>query len=264
MALLCWWYCLKYSCFSFDGFLSAITLRFAVYGRAWREGPLLADARTLCKKLFSGVDKPVAKDAISTQEVATICASLALPLSHASTTFQALLLVSFWGMLRENESAALCRLDVRIFRDRAIVTVVFSKTMCVPHDIILFRRVDGICPVRALEALLALHPKFPPSAPLFTLVSGKGLSGPAADIQFKKVAASVLGRDPHTLSLHSLRRSGATALLNAGVPPVVISHMGRWLSDTAFKKYALVQAEAIKLAYATVAATVATVLSPKR
>lgn len=260
MALLCWWYCLKYSCLSFDGFLSAITLRFAAYGRAWREGPLLADARTLCKKLFSGVDQSVAKDAISTQEVATICASLSAFSSHSSITFRALLLVSFWGMLRENESAALCRQDVRIFQDRAIVTVVFSKTMCVPHEIVLFRRVDGTCPVQSLEALLALHSKFPPSAPLFTLASGKGLSGPAADAQFKQVAASVLGRDPRALSLHSLRRSGATSLLNAGVAPIVISHMGRWLSDTAFKKYALVQAEAIKLAYAAVAATV----SPKR
>jgi len=57
-----------------------------------------------------------------------------------------------------------------------------------------------------------------------------------------KGAAADFGLQPKWVATHSIRISGATALLMAGVPPETVQIMGRWISN-AFIGYTRYQAE---------------------
>ena len=57
-----------------------------------------------------------------------------------------------------------------------------------------------------------------------------------------KGVATEFGMDKDLVGTHSIRISGATALLLAGVPPEVVQIIGRWASN-AFIGYTRYQAE---------------------
>ena len=87
----------------------------------------------------------------------------------------------------------------------------------------------------------------PASAPLFSVPKGKEgvewtvLTREAVTLIMKGAAAD-FGLQPKWVATHSIRISGATALLMAGVPPERVQIMGRWVSN-AFIGYTRYQAE---------------------
>ena len=52
------------------------------------------------------------------------------------------IIFSFFGMIRRAEVIALRYGDVKVFNDRIVITVLFSKTNPKPQEITLFARTD--------------------------------------------------------------------------------------------------------------------------
>jgi hypothetical protein len=109
-----------------------------------------------------------------------------------------------------------------------------------------------LCPVKCMVEWFALTEgsAIPSSAPLFSVP--KGREGLEWDVLTRDVvtllvkgAAADCGLDTALVGTHSLRISGATALLLAGVAPEVVQIIGRWASN-AFIGYTRYQAELMK------------------
>ena len=154
-------------------------------------------------------------------------------------------------MLRRAEVIALRYGDVKVFNDRIVITVLFSKTNPKPHEITLFARTDILCPVKAwLVYRKLLNPnnsRIKPAAQAFMVAETRVLSYGFLNISFKSLVEKVLHLNPKCYSIHSLRRSGATALHSVGIPDSVIKSMGRWKS-LAFLKYLVISIDTIKSA----------------
>ena len=108
---------------------------------------------------------------------------------------------------------------------------------------------EGLCPVKCMVEWFASTEgsAIPAQAPLFSVPIGPTgsewsvvtrdmvtllMKGVAVEFQLK----------PQWVATHSIRISGATALLLAGVPPATVQIMGRWASN-AFIAYTRYQAE---------------------
>ena len=108
---------------------------------------------------------------------------------------------------------------------------------------------DTLCPVRCMVEWFALTEgsHIPHSAPLFSVPKGRDgrewnvLTRDTITLLMKGVATD-FDMKPEHVATHSIRISGATALLLAGVPPAVVQIVGRWASD-AFMGYTRYQAE---------------------
>ncbi len=106
-----------------------------------------------------------------------------------------------------------------------------------------------LCPVKCMVEWFALTggSHIPASAPLFSLPKGQGgvewsvLTREAVTLLMKGAAVD-FDQQPKWVATHSIRISGATALLMAGVPPETVQIMGRWVSN-AFIGYTRYQAE---------------------
>ena len=106
-----------------------------------------------------------------------------------------------------------------------------------------------LCPVKCMVEWFALTEgsAIPSSAPLFSIPKGRRglewsvLTREAVTLLVKGVATE-FGMDKDLVGTHSIRISGATALLLAGVPPEVVQIIGRWASN-AFIGYTRYQAE---------------------
>lgn len=120
----------------------------------------------------------------------------------------------------------------------AVITIRASKTIQYKerlHSAVLplFPN-HPLCPVAALKNFLTVAGLPPQDAPLFSM-SNKTLINAQA---FRKRLASLLasiGLSTGVYSTHSLRRGGATWLLNAGVPLHLIKVLGVWKSDAVLK-----------------------------
>jgi hypothetical protein len=106
-----------------------------------------------------------------------------------------------------------------------------------------------LCPVRCMVEWFALTEgsAIPSTAPLFSIPQGRdGLEWRVLTREtvtlLMKGAAVDCGLKPKHVATHSIRISGATALLIAGVPAEVVKIMGRWISN-AFIGYTRYQAE---------------------
>ena len=106
-----------------------------------------------------------------------------------------------------------------------------------------------LCPIKCMVEWFALTEgsHIPASAPLFSVPKGKEgvewtvLTREAVTLLMKGAAAD-FDLQPKWVATHSIRISGATALLMAGVPPETVQIMGRWVSN-AFIGYTRYQAE---------------------
>jgi len=173
----------------------------------------------------------------------------------------AAIIFSFFGMLRRAEVIALRHGDIKVFSDRIIITVQFSKTNPKPHEITLFARQDRLCPVKAWLAYcsisaISMNPSnkiIKATAQAFVVTGGKSLSYSFLNFTFKTLVDKVLQLNPKRFSIHSLRRSGATALHAVGIPDSVIKAMGRWKS-LAFLKYLVISIDTIKSALSEIKA----------
>ena len=104
----------------------------------------------------------------------------------------------------------------------------------------------GLCPVKCMVEWFASTEgsAIPSRAPLFSVPTGPaGLewSVVTRELIMKGVAVE-FNLKPQWVATHSIRISGATALLLAGVPPATVQIMGRWASN-AFIGYTRYQAE---------------------
>ena len=106
-----------------------------------------------------------------------------------------------------------------------------------------------LCPVRCMVEWFALTEGsfIPATAPLFSIPHGRDgsewrvLTRETVTLLMKGAAVDC-GLKPKQVATHSIRISGATALLIAGVPAEVVKIMGRWISN-AFIGYTRYQAE---------------------
>ena len=126
-----------------------------------------------------------------------------------------------------------------------------------------------MCPVKCMVEWFSLTEgsAIPSGAPLFSVP--KGREGLEWDVLTRDVvtllmkgAAADCGMDTGLVGTHSIRISGATALLLAGVPPEVVQIIGRWASN-AFIGYTRYQAELMKGVATRMVAT-HYVVQPKR
>jgi integrase len=95
-----------------------------------------------------------------------------------------------------------------------------------------------LCPTRALDRMFALRTDATQEEPLFADASAKPITKADFEKNFKKLLIEA-GFKTDRLSPHSLRRGGATFLLECGVPPVCIKLQGDWASD-AWMIYAVI------------------------
>lgn len=160
---------------------------------------------------------------------------------------RALVAVAWSALLRRSEVAALTLGDV-VFEDdgsaairvRSSKTDVFGEGAIVPID------------ERALSALLDYlaamdcaaedvgHDSRRPGVPLFRAISKsgrmleRGIASSSVQYIYRRLAEKAgLPSDLVTeITGHSMRRGAASAILDAGVDPVDIRHLGRWASES--------------------------------
>lgn len=125
------------------------------------------------------------------------------------------------------------RSDLSIFHDKALIYVRSSKitpTSAI-RPLLILPTHSSLCPVMALRRVLSLIPA-DPAAPIFLDPRTRGALRPEMVLDRFKTALAVTGfRNWSSVMLHSLRRSGVHACVNAGVTvPNVQSH-GGWRSD---------------------------------
>ena len=147
----------------------------------------------------------------------------------------AFLAVGWFGLLRGSELTALTWADVRFCPEGVMLHLATSKTDQTGRGAwILLGSLPAehlrVCPVVRLRALLDTAT---PPGPLF---AHSRTGQPLATDTLRSTLKSLLRRadtpHPSLFSLHSLRRGGATAAAQGGLPVRQIQEHGRWVSDT--------------------------------
>jgi site-specific recombinase XerD len=106
----------------------------------------------------------------------------------------------------------------------------FSKTSSKTVSIYTSFREDIFCPDAALRHYATMLRRRQPTDAVFVTPSGRPLTQTAWGRRFHYWITRI-GLPIDAYSPHSLRRGGATAMFEAGVPVATISKHGRWLSD---------------------------------
>jgi integrase len=147
----------------------------------------------------------------------------------AHAEFWCALLFGFQGLFRASEMVAgrMLHKDIRSTAYGLVITVPFSKANPSPVDVTLITRNDLLCPTAAYKRLSSFKGNAP-NSPLFSFTYA------AFNEAVSAVSAAAGG--PGDATSHSLRRGGATALYNAGVPEELIRNHGRW-SSAEWRKY---------------------------
>lgn len=142
--------------------------------------------------------------------------------------------------MREYTDGSLRTRDVRVFDWGVAITLPFSKTSITPVTINLARRDDAICPRAACVKYTSMlnHDSALGDTPFLLLEPGTCRALPRDNFinALKMMVSLTLRLDPRGFSGHSLRRGGATALLEAGVSESLIAAHGRWRS-LAYRRY---------------------------
>ena len=165
----------------------------------------------------------------------------------AEAMFFAIVTTCFFGLLRignalssssVTEKSVIKAKDLTFTKKGAVLTIRSSKTIQFSeriHSVVLpLLPLHPLCPVSALRNFINNAGLPPPNTPLFSIANQ-----PAYTAQlFRKKLTSILSEvvdSPKDFSTHSLRRGGATWLLNAGAPIHLIKLLGDWKSDAVFK-----------------------------
>jgi hypothetical protein len=115
-----------------------------------------------------------------------------------------------------------------------------------PPPIICLYRIGGpLCPVEAMNAMLTLRARREGrpatlSEYLF-VIDGIPLSYETLSVELHRLSTAI-GLSGMLFSGHSFRIGAATSAIGAGIPEVILQHLGRWKSD-AFKRYVLLAEE---------------------
>ena len=166
--------------------------------------------------------------------------NLALP---EDALFFAVLTACFFGLLRIGNALAssshpspsvVLAGDLSFLPKGASLTIRSSKTIQFRerlHSVVLpYLPNHPLCPVTALKNFFSVAGTPPPSSPLFSCPSSPAPSAQDFRMRLSRLLAAV-GQTPEDFSTHSLRRGGATWLLNAGAPLHLIKILGDWRSD---------------------------------
>lgn len=161
-----------------------------------------------------------------------------------------LIMMCFYGLLRISSatvpsksswdvSKTLTRGDISFSGEGTTLTLRHTKTIQFHERTFLPRIPDSpFCPTTALLSFMCQAGNLPPSAPALSYQRLDGrwivLTPPDARVRLKKLFAAI-GLPTTEYNSHSLRRSGATHLLAAGMPLEMIKIMGDWKSDCVFK-----------------------------
>ena len=166
----------------------------------------------------------------------------------------AAILVSFYCMLRSSNAVPKAKksfssekqlvvADFRLDQHVAVVSLKWSKTIQFAQREVLLPMLanpdPALDPIRALRAVWSPFGTPDPNQQAFAVFRARKtptvLTYAKLSHQFRKWVSSA-GSDPHSFSLHSLRRGAATMAFAAKVPGEVIQSHGDWASD-AYLKY---------------------------
>ena len=193
---------------------------------------------------------PNQRQVISPAMLRTLC-SLTLCLGALGSVLKCAILFAYFGFLRQSNlappSAKLfdhtrhtCRSDILFHPPGIIIIMKWSKTLqsAASCHLVPIPGIPGhtLCPVQAFQDMVAIIPSAGPNTPLLMLPGRTGALGLDKLSRAFKVLLSTAGCDTTKYSLHSLRRSGATAAYTAGVDFTHIKRHGTWRSD-AFWEY---------------------------
>ena len=140
------------------------------------------------------------------------------------------------GLQAHDQSKNLCRSDVCINTEGAIIKVRHSKT--IQHherelSVPLAPSGGILCPVKSLARLLIRYRSLPESAPLFSYIHN-GKRQCLTHVEFVKKLKSLVSRcglNANDFSGHSFRRAGCTFAWQSGVSAQHIMAQGDWKSD---------------------------------
>lgn len=142
---------------------------------------------------------------------------------------------AFFGLLRRSEyvDGALLFDQVKKVREGIELKIVRSKTSRAPQIVAIYKRSDDLCPVKAYDRYVQRRGQGNQSEPFFTEEHNrpKPMNGSAFIRRLKKRFTSATGRSSRSISGHSFRRGGATAMAKAGISNEMIQHQGRWKSE---------------------------------
>ena len=182
------------------------------------------------------------------------------PDRHNRAMLRAVILMAFFGLLRVSEYTALsttsfdpetnlCLRDISINFSRHILFVTIKASKTDPFREGLLVRLaatnHSICPVLAMITFLRVRGQH--TGPLFCFQNRKFLTRNHIASLLHSCFPGVV-----TISSHSFRRGGASALAAAGVSQYAIQIFGRWRSD-AFLRYVTLPDEFFTLTFADMA-----------
>ncbi len=174
--------------------------------------------------------------------------------SFDSLMIWAAMTLAFFGFLRLGELTCNCKFNLNIHltrdsilfaprsgtKDPEFMTVHIKESKTDPfrlgHTITVGATNSDICPVKALQNYLSLHPPPPPpplpptNGPLFIHASGKPLTKHILTTETRKLLTKA-GFDALNHPGHSYRIGAATTAAEAKLPSWLIKTLGRWSSD---------------------------------
>ena len=217
--------------------LSGITFWFKETDASFDALPrhrLFHSVHTGLRQLLGLVDAPRPKLAITVDHLVHIHSTL-----NASSFIDArnwcMAVFAFFGLLRVSEytGGRLRWRDVCVTDTAVYLTIPYSKADLSPATVALSARPDMLCPVKAYLWYRSFFAATPSSDSAFFVVepsSSSAVLKTSFQTALKTWVRSVLHLDPAAYASHSLRRGGATALMEAGVSEVLIASHGRWHS----------------------------------
>ncbi len=228
---VCVLFCHSHSVTSLTGFLSGVEDQLRADGRP----PLprfqyYKEVRSGLAKLFGQVDKPSPAPTLDLVDIQLLRRSLDLRL-YEDALFWCVVTIALQGLLRAGEFVAgrLRWSDITQHTWGLQLTIPFSKSCPQPVDIALVERRDWFCPVLAVSHLLSFGSQhLTATTPLYA----KSYEVFNKELKWRCKRAGIT----KAVTTHSLRRSGATLLFDAGVPEMAIMAHGRWLSS-AWRRY---------------------------
>lgn len=165
--------------------------------------------------------------------------------------FWCALLVCFYGLLRisavcltsiqADRSNVLCRKDICFSAQGCTLQLRHSKTNQFQeraHTVVLPHiKGNRLCPTSALIHFISIAGKVPQDEPLLTFMRQGSAVHLLQDIVRRRLASLLasIGLSASDYGTHSLRRGGATWLLNSGVSVEEIKSVGDWRSDCVSK-----------------------------
>ena len=227
LCAVCLLFCHSHSVNSLTGFLSGVEQ----YRRGAALPPLprfeaYKEMRAGLTNVFGRIDKVTPAPTFSLGDLVRIRLSLDLRRKDEAL-FWCMLVLGIQGLLRAGEMVA-GRLrwgDIEFVSDGLRLTIPFSKSNPHPVDLFLVRRSDWFCPCWAIEHLRSFLVAGPsPSQGIYT----KSYSTFNSELKRRCKRAGIT----KAVTSHSLRRTGATMLFDAGVPEAAIMAHGRWVSTT--------------------------------